>query len=211
MKLYTNPKNGEEVTTDLTPDQAAEICATLGSFPQDLAAKYARRDYLGSKFSDAQLFWLMKLAQEHIAPKEKPNVQLAGDAYTAIAELFSRVVGLQRPSLRFKTDIGTIRITINRLGRMHVTCGQAYQGEIVEDKFFYRKNCHDMTKTVVKMVAIIPEDAAVLFGQKSGCCCFCGRDLTTPESVTAGYGPVCADHWGLPWGVTGGEKVEVSE
>ena len=35
-----------------------------------------------------------------------------------------------------------------------------------------------------------------------GTCCFCMADLSTPESVTAGYGPQCAAKLGLPWGDT---------
>lgn len=45
-----------------------------------------------------------------------------------------------------------------------------------------------------------PVDSLKLAGQKIGTCCFCGLDLTTRESVTAGYGPICAEKWGLPWG-----------
>ncbi len=33
-----------------------------------------------------------------------------------------------------------------------------------------------------------------------GACCFCGRTLTTDESNAVGYGPICAEGWGLPWG-----------
>ena len=38
------------------------------------------------------------------------------------------------------------------------------------------------------------------FAQAGSQCFICGRDLDTPESLTAGYGPVCADKHGLPWG-----------
>ena len=38
-------------------------------------------------------------------------------------------------------------------------------------------------------------------GHRTGYCCFCGQLLTDEErSVAFGYGPVCAKHWGLPWG-----------
>jgi len=33
--------------------------------------------------------------------------------------------------------------------------------------------------------------AAVKYGKLSGRCCSCGRDLTDPESIEAGIGPVC--------------------
>lgn len=31
-------------------------------------------------------------------------------------------------------------------------------------------------------------------------CCFCNLPLSTPESLFAGYGDVCAKHYHLPWG-----------
>jgi hypothetical protein len=37
-----------------------------------------------------------------------------------------------------------------------------------------------------------PEAAAVLHGKLSGNCSVCGRDLTDPESVARGIGPICA-------------------
>jgi len=44
-----------------------------------------------------------------------------------------------------------------------------------------------------------PEEAHA-FGKMVGRCCFCSLPIDTPESVSAGYGPVCAANKGLPWG-----------
>jgi len=38
------------------------------------------------------------------------------------------------------------------------------------------------------------------FAQAGGQCFICGRELDTRESLAVGYGPVCADKNGLPWG-----------
>ena len=45
-----------------------------------------------------------------------------------------------------------------------------------------------------------PLQRAVAAGHETGNCCFCGRELTDERSVSAGYGPICAGHYGLPWG-----------
>lgn len=37
-------------------------------------------------------------------------------------------------------------------------------------------------------------------GRETCNCSFCGLHLTNPQSVVVGYGPICADNWGLPWG-----------
>lgn len=43
-------------------------------------------------------------------------------------------------------------------------------------------------------------DQAAAFGKLVGRCCFCSHAIDTPESTQAGYGPVCAAKYGLPWG-----------
>lgn len=45
-------------------------------------------------------------------------------------------------------------------------------------------------------LAAVARDIGIHFNR----CCFCGHLLTDERSTSAGYGPVCADHWGLPWG-----------
>ena len=48
------------------------------------------------------------------------------------------------------------------------------------------------------------EKAAVAsrYGIASGRCVFCSKGLSTKESLGVGYGPNCAEKYGLPWGVS---------
>lgn len=34
------------------------------------------------------------------------------------------------------------------------------------------------------------------WGRKTGICCVCSRQLTNPDSISAGIGPICAGRWG---------------
>ena len=43
-------------------------------------------------------------------------------------------------------------------------------------------------------------DNAKEYGQRTGKCMFCRRELTTTASTTVGYGPICAERNHLPWG-----------
>ncbi len=52
----------------------------------------------------------------------------------------------------------------------------------------------------LRAIALDPAKAAQAYGTLTGQCCFCSRDLTDARSIDKGYGPVCADHFGLPWG-----------
>ena len=42
-----------------------------------------------------------------------------------------------------------------------------------------------------------PAGVAKHYGKLSGNCCFCNSALTDKHSTAAGFGPVCAKHWGL--------------
>lgn len=46
-------------------------------------------------------------------------------------------------------------------------------------------------------------DEAAAYGRATDHCVFCGHGLEDERSTTVGYGPVCADNYGLPWGAKG--------
>lgn len=55
-----------------------------------------------------------------------------------------------------------------------------------------------------------PAEYAKLHGIQTGACCFCGRGLEDYRSVSMGYGPICADHFGLPWGDVDKEALQAN-
>ena len=67
--------------------------------------------------------------------------------------------------------------------------------------------------SLLKKFAENPSRVASKHGKETGVCCFCAAVLTYKRSVAAGFGPVCADHYGLKeqWNtaVKGAVDVEV--
>lgn len=49
--------------------------------------------------------------------------------------------------------------------------------------------------------------AARVYGHRTGRCCFCNAKLTTHESSSHGYGPVCAKNYGLVWSKTSADDI----
>ena len=64
------------------------------------------------------------------------------------------------------------------------------------DTFVYQSGS---VRTAANGRPITAEEAAE-FGHTTGHCVFCCRELTDGRSTEVGYGPVCADKNGLPWG-----------
>lgn len=62
---------------------------------------------------------------------------------------------------------------------------------------------HD-TPTIIAQrlseLAADPVRVASEHGRLTGRCCFCNKPLDDERSTAVGYGPVCAGHYGLPWG-----------
>jgi hypothetical protein len=60
-----------------------------------------------------------------------------------------------------------------------------------------RFQCDDATdKEVVEAIAD-PAGVARAYGQRTGTCCVCARELTNADSRAAGIGPICAERWGF--------------
>lgn len=68
--------------------------------------------------------------------------------------------------------------------------------ETQQGKWEYHSGLYFKLRGAVPLSA---EDAKA-FGDLYHHCIFCGLELTDDRSITAGYGPTCADNRGLPWG-----------
>lgn len=74
--------------------------------------------------------------------------------------------------------------------------GSIKLGQIRDGKFFCSNECNEATEEKVIEVASDPFKAAKAFGQRTGVCCCCGRELTNEASRKAGIGPICATKHG---------------
>ena len=144
-----------------------------------------------------------------------------------IFELFKEAQKkLKYPKLRypFKNEILTLSQAgpnSRNFGKIYVTDGKSFgqnklyamivmikqeEGKdpipVIEwrDQGHYRGDDYKELQTVISYLALTPIEVAKMTGIKFSYCCFCGTEIVTKESLAAGYGPVCAEKWGLPWG-----------
>lgn len=127
---------------------------------------------------------------------------------TPIAEFLraAQQRGLKKPRLRVLAPDNTtemqLAITIHGVapGSISVTRGGVFVGCI-------RPSTNAMTNKLAEdvelqrhllEVAKDPAAAAKRYAVLMCRCSFCGLQLTDEGSVEVGYGPICAQHWGLP-------------
>lgn len=210
-------RKGQTVTLDLDADLTygvalAEISRmTTNNFAMDLVNSRLRNR---SGLSPAQKNWVFVLAQE-ARNRSKPQAQpthartAVGD-FAAITSLFRTATeaGLKYPKIRLATaDARPIVLKVNGAaskepGTVNVTNGAKYDDA---DYRYYGKVYPDGTTTVRDEVVVTllrefatdPAGTASAYGHRTGNCCFCGLELSDSRSVDSGFGPICADRYGL--------------
>lgn len=77
-----------------------------------------------------------------------------------------------------------------------------FAGWIENDKIrpYRKERMTDDVKNVIQELAMDPIGTAKAMAKLLGVCMYCGQRLSDDRSKEAGYGPVCAKNWGLPWG-----------
>jgi hypothetical protein len=113
----------------------------------------------------------------------------------------AKAAGLKRVSMRFSDFI--VKPSKHE-GRVYVfshdkeqnqwgTYSNIYLGWVSDSA----TNLPSELAATVEAAAADPMAAAKLYGQQTGRCSCCGRELTDPSSIAAGIGPICADKFGL--------------
>jgi hypothetical protein len=192
---------GKTFTSNLTDQAAMEIVSKLSS---DFAQSLTRQWVIRGKLSPAQWPWVHKLAVDTLSP---PAPVVAGPSCLSIVTLFSvaSANGMKRPRISFPQAKFSLAGKLSR----HAGCIQVSQGAY-PGKYFGRieatgqfvpgRDAALLDMEFLSAFAADPIAFAQSNGKESGSCRFCNLTLTTPESVSVGYGPICAGHWGLPWG-----------
>lgn len=188
---------GHPVTFEsaLTVEQVREILPTLTSgFARDLNRKF-------EKLSILQYAWAVKLCQDSL----DRQAQLAKQDYD-----FSGLVGMIRNAQdsglkRIKVRLGDVMIKPGKNGRVYVLSANEmqdgmygpqpkYLGWITDSQTSLRD---DEVIAILEDAAQNPTQAAKLYGQRTGQCACCGRELTNSLSIAMGIGPICAEKFGL--------------
>lgn len=168
------------------------------------------------KLSEKQESWVPRLLERahsqttgSMAPRRVEHEKVAVGEMTGLLNLLriAKAAGVKWPKIKLKFPEDEIQLTLSadstfinavawRDGQKRWYGGVNKEGTMeLSDKF----RCEELVPTM-KALAVNPSAAGKAYGQKTGICCFCGSPLKTTDSVFYGYGPVCAENYGLEWG-----------
>lgn len=162
--------------------------------------------------SEKQEYWIRELCKRTQPAAPRETVDLG--SLEGINALFDKAAeSLKRPAIVLDAGDTPIRLSVAGAearvpGSINVTTNGAYEGRtwfgrILKDGRFEKSPRVEVPADLVailKRFAAEPATVAAEYGRKTGACCFCARPLTDGRSVSVGYGPICADRYGLPWG-----------
>jgi hypothetical protein len=192
----------------LLRERIPTIAMRSRSFAESLATQYDNR----GRLSVRQWEWVARLINQPRSDEasDAPGFPVPEVGATAVREWLDRAHrnGVLRPAVRYPLPGGAIRFsrpgaTSRYIGQpiTFVRLGDQYAGALRDGRFLPARDFAVDAAFRGNLTALLvdPFASAVARGHASGNCCFCGRELTDARSVHHGYGPVCAENYGLPW------------
>jgi hypothetical protein len=199
------PSDPNRVVYDQLKLKLADLPARDREFASSLVAGYEKF----GRFTERQLPHAVRLAA-WLPPKPTQAHQVGSVNLTRIAQMFdlAHSRGLRSPKVKIQPR--EMLYTLKRAadggqnpGAIYVKQGEAYLGKVLRDgSFFPGRELTNPAPVLEDLRAFAQDPAGVagVHGQRFGWCCFCSRTLTDGRSIAVGYGPTCADKFGMPWG-----------
>jgi hypothetical protein len=199
-------------------DVAEKLPASKQSFAYSLISQ-ARR---GKTLSAKQVEWVGKLIDmvKNPAPQPEREKFAVGDL-AGVVGLFDKAArNLKYPAIvlhlagecegchECHPDSMEIRLSVagetaRVPGSINVKDNggeRTWFGRILRDGMFEKSPRAEMPQGLIELLQRFAKDPAKVAKEHAlltGRCCFCNTALTDERSTAAGFGPVCADHYGL--------------
>lgn len=189
--------------------------ASAKSFVQSLIDQFKKKGYLSEK----QEYWLRVHYDRALGLLSKPEPKKeAVGSFSGVYALFKKAKQhLKYPKIVLALASGApVVLKLSGQGSkvpntVNVTDDQPFgqnkwygriseQGEFTESSRIAEQEMNEVARLMRKL-SENPAEVAAKYGHLTGNCCFCNKKLTDEKSTSVGYGPVCAQHYGLPWGV----------
>jgi len=157
---------------------------------------------------DQQLLRTGNLTEKQVAavtrqlnrPAAAPIEAIEVGSVAKMQEAFASAIesGLKRPKMRLAGFVLKLAPATGRnKGAIYVTSSDEYLGKIADGTFTPARDCDAGKQAEIVALCADPLAAAVAYGRETGQCACCGRELTDPESIERGIGPICAEKYGF--------------
>ena len=202
---------------ELTGPHGSELVWHQPQLTSDFARSLVTQNEMrGKDLSAKQMAWVHIIVCEHdqrAAQAAEPQQQADAVVLPQVRAMIDEAgKSLQFPKVNLTTEAGQ-KVRLSRAGSRSRTPGviNITDGLPFGENTFFGRIALDgtllpsraMIEDVLALLQALDADSEAVvraYGKKTGSCCFCARTLTDGRSVAMGYGPTCADNYGLPWG-----------
>lgn len=177
-----------------------DMCS-WNDFARDLMGKYDQYGALSENQVNA-IYRMKAKADATRAAKEAERATLSAKVdLSAIHAMFDKAAssGLKKPVYRAEGLVLSLAKAHSvNAGAIYVKrVSGEYLGKVVGTDFRATNDAKADDKETLNLIASNPSKVARDYGKRVGVCSCCGRELTDPDSIEAGIGPVCATKWGF--------------
>ncbi len=212
-----------------TMQQLAAVLPALGSRDREFATSLLRSYARYGSLTAGQAPYVQQLIDRAIAtalPASAVTTRTVGD-FAAVIDLFTTARrSLKYPKVRLLLPNGQPVIlsvagqASKAPGTVNVTSEGSFEARTwygrVQPTGEWQPARQVNPATVDALAALLsefgrdPNGTAAAYGRATNSCCFCARELTDARSVAAGYGPICAEHYGLSaeWSVAANVSIK---
>jgi hypothetical protein len=201
----------------MTPSNPVSRASVLASMISQLPEKdrafaesMCKNIAKNSSATQKQAYWvevLIKRATDGVQPEVVADVGNFSKVYAIFAQAKKK---LKFPKIRLQVNSNPVVLAVagersKQPGVINVSDGgpwgsNKWYGRVQPDGTWRPGGDYPELEAVallLKKLGEEPEKTAAEYGQLTGYCCFCGRSLSDEKSTAVGYGPVCAENFGL--------------
>ena len=184
-------------------EQHAELVDWLGEQSwSDFAQSLHRQATHKGSLSPKQLAAAMNMKAKCDAKRAEREAEKAGHevkGHAALLAAFDRAgEHLKYPRITLGPLVITKAAEHSRNpGHLYIKLDGAYAGKVTPEGKLLARGLSPAEILRITDLLQDPESAARDYGKETGSCCMCNRELTNPDSIAAGIGPICASRWGL--------------
>lgn len=161
--------------------------------------------------SPKQVYWVVTLLERAMAgPKPAAEPTQVGNFQKVYAIFATAAKKLKYPKIKLVVGDCPVVLQIagpkpKQPGVVNVTDGGPFGsnkwfGRVAKDGSWQQGKQYDESAKVADILGKLAEDpikTAGEYGKLTGCCCFCNKVLSDPQSAAAGFGATCAQNFGL--------------
>lgn len=226
MTAYERETSGKKLSSKEEVSRVMkELEAGESRIPEKDKAFYLsiKRQFKERGITEKQFYWMKKFHKDFIQAGDSEKLPEADAGKAAKLYNFQNIwniiqnalnSGIKFPSILVSCDIENCghrefkiywserfrNVGISAGKRTFCTVSESGSVKLLISPGVQEKEKLDTFLSCIQFFNDDPAEAAKLYGKMTSRCCFCGHELSTGESVAVGYGPICAEHFGLPWG-----------